>query len=292
MKLSELWNGQFWQKIFEGAFFSGDFWINILDFLIVWFLFYCLVKALVGTKESQLFKGILILLIARWLSGGLGLITITWLMDQVMTYGIIAIIIIFQPELRKILEKFGRKTMFNLPEVKSKEQILLVYEKTITYLSKRRIGALISIERHDSMQEYIETGIYLDAELTEELLINIFIPNTPLHDGAVIIKDKKIIAASAYFPLTGKTKISKEYGTRHRAAIGISELVDAVTIVVSEETGGISLTKDGAFLPELTLEDTIEILRNSFVENEEDDSKSFFFYSFFDKIYRKKGEKR
>lgn len=291
MKLSELWNGQFWQKIFEGDFFSGGFWINIFDFLIVWFLVYYLIKALVGTKEIQLFKGALFLLIVRWLSGEIGLITITWLMDQVMTYGIIAIIIIFQPELRKILDKFGRKTMPNLSKIKSGEKILLVYEDVIAYLSKRRIGALISIECHDSMQEYIETGIYLNAELTKELLINIFIPNTPLHDGAVIIKDKKIMAASAYFPLAEKIKISKEYGARHRAAIGISEVVDAVTIVVSEETGDISVTKNGTFLSG-TLKDTIEILRDSLIENKEEDSKPFFFYSFFDKVYRKKGERR
>jgi diadenylate cyclase len=284
MNYNKLINTEFWGQTFGSTLFSLKPWINILDIIIIWFLIYQLLKAIIGTKEIRLIKGVLIFLIARLLSGFFQLATVTWLMDQVITYWAIAIIIIFQPELRKFLEMLGRTNAIysSVPSVKGK--IIQSYEKAVNYMAKRKIGALIVIEQQDSLQEYIKTGISLDAKLTSELLINIFIPNTPLHDGAVIIKDNQIIVASAYLPLTEATSISKDYGTRHRAAIGLSEITDAITIIVSEETGDISITKDKKFLSKLTLEQMSEILSDALLKDEnEESSRQGFFSTFFNK---------
>ncbi len=138
-------------------------------------------------------------------------------------------------------------------------------DKSIQYMSKRRIGALISIQQNTGLDDYIETGIPLDADITGELLINIFIPNTPLHDGAVIVKDGKLAVAAAYLPLSDSNIIPKKLGTRHRAAVGISEVTDAITIVVSEETGGVTITRNSQLMVDLTREDYLKYLRAQFV---------------------------
>ena len=143
-------------------------------------------------------------------------------------------------------------------------------------MSKRRIGALITIQMNTGLEDYIETGIKLDANITGALLINIFIPNTPLHDGAVIIKDNKIAVAAAYLPLSESNLIPKELGTRHRAAVGISEVTDALTIVVSEETGGVTITKNNELIRDLARQDYLKLLRNELVPKEEDKKQSFF----------------
>ena len=143
-------------------------------------------------------------------------------------------------------------------------------------MSKRRIGALMTIQMNTGLEDYIETGIKLDANITGALLINIFIPNTPLHDGAVIIKDNKIAVAAAYLPLSESNLIPKELGTRHRAAVGISEVTDALTIVVSEETGGVTITKNNELIRDLARQDYLKLLRNELVPKEEDKKQSFF----------------
>ena len=164
-------------------------------------------------------------------------------MDQVLPFGFLAIIIIFQPELRRALEQLGRGRLFArtmMQEEEERDRLIEAFMKSVSYMAKRRIGALISIEKETGLSEYIETGTRMDSMITSELLINIFIPNTPLHDGAVIVQSNRIAAAGCYLPLSESPFISKELGTRHRAALGISEVTDAVTIIVSEETGAVS----------------------------------------------------
>jgi diadenylate cyclase len=221
---------------------------EIIDILLVTYVIYKLIMLIRGTKAVQLLKGISVIISVWLLSSLFGLQTLEWMMNQALTYGILAIIIIFQPELRRALEQLGRGRFFSRSGVPEEDQLAKTIEavlKATNYMAKRRIGALISIERETGMTDYVETGIPLNSTVSAELLINIFIPNTPLHDGAVILKDNQIMAAACYLPLSESPFISKELGTRHRAALGISEVTDSITIIVSEETGGIALTKNG-----------------------------------------------
>ena len=235
-----------------------DYLSNIIDILLVWFVIYKLIMVIRGTKAVQLLKGIFVIIVVRSLSGFLGFNTLSWMMEQALTWGFLAIIIIFQPELRRALEQLGRGKIFSrsgLQEEEEQERMVEAIAKAVTYMAKRRIGALISIERETGMSDYIETGIPLNARISSELLINIFIPNTPLHDGAVVIQKQSIAAAACYLPLSESPFISKELGTRHRAALGISEVTDAVTIIVSEETGSVSITKNGELHRDLSPDD-------------------------------------
>ncbi|PLR65950.1 MULTISPECIES: diadenylate cyclase CdaA [Bacillaceae] len=240
-----------------------------VDILLVWFVIYKLITVIRGTKAVQLLKGIIVIILVRTLSQYLGLQTLQWLMDQALTWGFLAIIIIFQPELRRALEQLGRGKFFSrsgAPEEEEQQLIIDAILKATDYMAKRRIGALVTIEKETGMSDYIETGIPLHSALSSELLINIFIPNTPLHDGAVILQRNQIAAAACYLPLSESPFISKELGTRHRAAVGISEVTDSITIVVSEETGSISVTKNGELHRNLTVEALNEILVSEFVK--------------------------
>lgn len=245
-----------------------DYVVNLLDILLVWFIIYKLFNIIRGTKAIQLLKGIFVIVVVRSLSGLLGLNTLQWLMDQVVTWGVLAIIIIFQPEMRRALEQLGRGKLFsrnNSPEDNVQERLIEEIVKASAYMAKRRIGALISVEKETGLGDYIETGIPLEAHISSELLINIFIPNTPLHDGAVILQDNRIQAAACYLPLSESPFISKELGTRHRAGIGISEVTDCITIVISEETGSISITKSGELYRDLDEATFKEMLLNELV---------------------------
>lgn len=244
--------------------------INLLDVAVVWYAIYKLMMLLRGTKAVQLFKGIVVIVIIKLLSWYIGLSTVSWIMDQVINWEIIAIIIIFQPEIRRGLEHLGRGTfVHNRKQGAEEEKMVKALDQAIQYMSKRRIGALITIQMNTGLEDYIETGIKLDADITGALLINIFIPNTPLHDGAVIIKDNKIAVAAAYLPLSESNLIPKALGTRHRAAVGISEITDALTIVVSEETGGVTITKNSELLRDLTQNDYLKLLRNELIPKQE-----------------------
>jgi diadenylate cyclase len=228
----------------------------IVDVLLVWYVIYKLIMVIKGTKAVQLLKGIFVILLVKVVSDFSGLKTLSWITEQAITWGFLAIIIIFQPELRRALEQLGRGRFFSRTAVNEddeREKRIEAIVKATDYMAKRRIGALISVERETGMSEYIETGIPLHAKISSELLINIFIPNTPLHDGAVIVQKNNVAAAACYLPLSESPFISKELGTRHRAALGISEVTDSVTIIVSEETGSISLTKNGELHRDLTL---------------------------------------
>ncbi|MBN8253848.1 diadenylate cyclase CdaA [Priestia flexa] len=241
---------------------------NIIDVLLVWFVIYKLIMVIRGTKAVQLLKGIIVIVVVRFISNFLGLNTLQWLMDQALTWGFLAVIIIFQPEVRRALEQLGRGSLFSkasLPEEDERALTIEAITKATHYMAKRRIGALISIERETGMNDYIETGIPLNANVSSELLINLFIPNTPLHDGAVILQRNQVSAAACYLPLSESPFISKELGTRHRAAVGISEVTDSITVIVSEETGGISVTKNGELYRELTIDTLKEMLEKELV---------------------------
>ncbi|MEG0258403.1 MAG: diadenylate cyclase CdaA [Lysinibacillus sp.] len=238
--------------------------VNVVDVLLVWYVIYKVLTLIKGTKAVQLLKGIFIIIIAQMVTEFFGLETLRWMLEEVIRWGFLAIIIIFQPEIRRGLEQIGRGKLFqrsNSQEEEEQTRLIEAMKKSVSYMAKRRIGALISIEKETGLNEYIETGIGLNAEITSELLINIFIPNTPLHDGAVIMQKDKVTAAACYLPLSESPFISKELGTRHRAALGLSEVTDAVTIIVSEETGAISLALNGNLHRSLTLEEFGTLLR-------------------------------
>lgn len=267
MNFQQLSNLQYWTSLFASPWTIA---INLIDILIVAYILYHFTKAIAGTKIMILVRGVLVFILAQILANMIGLTTISWLINQIITYGVIAAVVIFSPEIRTGLERLGRATdFFSHAPISAEEQMIRAFVKSVEYMSPRKIGALVAIQRVRTLQEYISTGIPLDAKISAELLINIFIPNTPLHDGAVIIKEERIAVTSAYLPLTKNTGISKEFGTRHRAAIGLSEVSDALTFVVSEETGGISITYNGSFKHNLTLDEFETELREILLPKEE-----------------------
>lgn len=271
-----------------GTLFTWSTVVSAIDIIVVWYLIYKLMMILKGTKAVQLFKGVLIIIVVKLISGFVGLTTISWLTDQIINWGLIAVIVIFQPEIRRGLEHLGRGSLLFRNKRHNEAQLKMIdaLDKAIQYMSKRRIGALISIQEKTGLEDYIETGIKLDADITGALLINIFIPNTPLHDGAVIIRDNKIAVAAAYLPLSESNLIPKSLGTRHRAAVGISEVTDALTIVVSEETGGVTITKNNELLTDLERADYLKLLRNELLIEEETDEKKPWYHRWFGGIWQ------
>lgn len=235
---------------------------DIIDIAIVTYVIYQVILLVRGTRALQLLKGILVLVIVWALSTWFDLYTLKWLMNQIFNFGIFAIFIIFQPELRRALEQLGRGKIFGRSSAEDEQLNKLIGEviKAVNYLARRKIGALIVFERETGLNEYTESGIPMQSLISSQLLINIFIPNTPLHDGAVIVQNQQIAAAACYLPLSENPFISKELGTRHRAAIGISEVGDAVSIVVSEETGQISLAMNGQVVRDIKEESLISKL--------------------------------
>ncbi len=228
----------------------------IVDLTIVIFLVYCFFKVVKGSRAWQLIKGIALLIITTWISGLLNLKILNWILTGIMNLGVIAIIVIFQPELRRALEQLGTNKLtrfFGIEKdlsTKTKEDIYKIVIAA-TELSKAKTGALIVIERDIKIQDIVNTGIPMDADVSPQLLVNIFEPKTPLHDGAVIISNNKIAAAACVLPLADDKDIAKELGTRHRAAIGISKESDSIAVVVSEETGKISVAKDGTLIADV-----------------------------------------
>lgn len=242
----------------------------VVDITLVWYVFYKLIMLLRGTKAIQLLKGIFVVLVIYLISYLVNLQTVQVMIETVIVWGPVAVIILFQPELRRALEQIGRGSFFSRNRQSEEElfnQTLDAIVKSCTYMGKRRIGALITIERETNMGDYIETGIPIDGQLTHQLLTNIFVPNTPLHDGAVIVNQDKIVAAACYLPLSESPFISKELGTRHRAAMGISEVSDALTIIVSEETGQISYTRNGELHRNIDQDRLMEILTEDLAPN-------------------------
>ncbi|MDD3395702.1 MAG: diadenylate cyclase CdaA [Acidaminococcaceae bacterium] len=237
--------------------------LDIIDILVVAFFLNKVYQMLENTRAASLVKGLFVLLLATLVSKWLNLYVINWILEKCMTVLMIALPIVFQPELRRALEQIGRGKLFRKSTVLNELQVENMLEAVATAaddLSRHRIGALIVFERETGLTDFIETGIQIDALITAELFENIFIPNTPLHDGAVIIRGDRIQAAGCILPLTEARNLSQELGTRHRAAIGMSEQSDALVLVVSEETGTISLARGGSLQRYLTHQDVISLL--------------------------------
>lgn len=237
---------------------------KIIDISLVWLFFYFLLKNLRNNvKMVLLFKGILFVIVIKLISDWLNLVTIGLLLEYVIMWGPLALIIIFQPEIRNMLEHLGRSQLLGRHKILSMdEREKMIYEimSSVEYLKKARIGALIVIERDVSLNDYIGRSKKIYADISAELLISIFFPRNPLHDGGVIIQGDRITSASAVFPVSISNKINKRLGTRHRAALGISEETDAIALVVSEETGRVSIAINGVLNYNLSLEDAKMIL--------------------------------
>ena len=236
-----MFTNQAWREIFN---WTSD----IVDILVLWFLLYYALKFVRNnTRTVQIFKGIILVLAAKFFANLFGLDAVGWLADMFVSWGFVAVIIIFQPEIRGLLERLGKSNMFSKISTLSgneKENLVNEIVKSVMILSKDQTGALITLEQGQSLADYVSTGTVLNSVVTTELLTSIFVTSTPLHDGAVIIQGDRLACASAYFPPTS-LDLPNRYGARHRAAIGISEITDSVTIVVSEETGNISIAENG-----------------------------------------------
>lgn len=232
----------------------GISWTNVLNFIrsaidliAVWFLLYYFISMFKSNmKTIQLFKGVLFILIVKLMTSVLGLTTLNFLVDSIINWGVLAIIIIFQPEIRTLLEKMGQTKLTTHKEMSNDEKERLMDElvSAITTLAREQTGALITFERSQSLIDYINTGTKVNADIKSELFLTIFWEGTPLHDGATIIQGDRVACAAAFYPPTNK-ELSPKYGARHRAAIGISEITDSLTVVVSEETGTISFAVNG-----------------------------------------------
>jgi len=240
-------------------------WQAIIDIVLVTIIIYQLLMLIKGTRAVQLLKGLFVLLIVSVLSRQLGLKTLTWIVDNVWTMLLVALPVVFQPELRRALEQLGRGKFITMhPNSTTAEEYKKLIDELVRctqVLSQSRIGALIVIEKQTGIQEFIDTGVKIDGVVSSEFLVNIFIPKSPLHDGAVILRGDRVAAAGCFLPLTQDSGLQKDLGTRHRAAIGLSEVSDAIVIIVSEETGVISTAKNGQlsrFLDDKSLRDLLK----------------------------------
>ncbi|MEG0249681.1 MAG: diadenylate cyclase CdaA [Peptostreptococcus sp.] len=261
---------------------------DVIDILIVAYIFYKILIFIKDTRAEQLFKGVIILLVATQLSGVFKLHTLYWILVKILEIGFILPFIIFQPELRAGLEHIGRNTSIKKLGSQSKvgeedNTVKIINEMldAIYDLSSRKVGALIILEGETKLNEILETGTRIDGDITMQLLCNIFVPNTPLHDGAVIIRDDKIKSAACFLPLTQRKDLSKELGTRHRAGIGVSEISDCLTLIVSEETGGVSIARLGKIYRNVSRERLFNILKNFYKKKSENE------YGFFSDFFKK-----
>ncbi len=243
--------------------------VDILDILIIAVLLYELVMLVRRTRAVQVIKGVAVFIVVAYLSDLAGLRTLSWLLRSILNYGAIALLILFQPEFRKGLEHLGRGTRFDRrhSDLTEDERIISELTDCLLDLGKRRVGALIVIEGNTGLQDVMETGTVVDAEISSALLENIFEPNTPLHDGAVIIRDKRVATAACVLNLSDSKSISSSLGTRHRAGLGISETTDATVLIVSEETGIISCARDGKLTRYLDEEGIRSLLGEVYNEN-------------------------
>jgi len=226
-------------------------WLDLIDILIVAFLIYQLLQFIRGTHAVQMALGALVLVLLYWLSQLLHLETVNWLLRTFMPYLVFGIIVVFQSEIRKVLAELGKTPLPGVFGSPRTEEVIDEVVLAATTLAAQRTGAIVVVERDMGLRSYIETGIALDAYVTYDLLISIFNPGTPLHDGAVIIQGNRVAAAACFLPLTVNPQLSRELGSRHRAAIGVTEDTDALAVVVSEETGVISLVVGGRIRREL-----------------------------------------
>lgn len=247
-------------------FFNYFRWQDVVDILVVAFVIHQLISIIKGTRSVQMVLGLIIITIVYFLARILDLSTLMWLMQTFLSSILLIVIIVFQQDIRRALTQVGKTPFQKDMDVADKELDEII--RTVFYLAKRRIGALIVLERETGLRDFVESGFELDARLTKELLISIFMPVSPLHDGGVIVSNGRIRTAGCILPLSQNPYINKRYGTRHRAAIGLSEETDAVIVVVSEETQEISIVRNGAMT---TLNDEISLsnsLRAIFIDKE------------------------
>lgn len=245
---------------------------DIIDVAIVSFIIYNMIILVRRTRAVSLLKGIFLLLIVWGISTLFNLYTLKWLLNQMFPLGVLTILIIFQPELRRVLEQIGRGGFFSKSSsIESTQLSRMIDEikRAVRSMSQKKVGALIVFERNTGINEMIESGIKMESQISSELIMNIFTPNSPLHDGAVIIRGEQIMAAGCYLPLSENPFISKELGTRHRAAIGVSEVSDAISLIVSEETGQISLSINGLIVRDINEESLISKLHEELSEKKE-----------------------
>lgn len=235
-------------------------WRPIIEIFFLWYILYILFVFIKGTRAVQALKGIVVLIVIFLLTQELHLETISWILTRLFAISVIALVVIFQPELRRGLARIGQNPLYRV--FLKEEKIIDEIVKAATSLSKQRIGSLIALEQEMGLKSYIESGIELDAKVTGQILMTIFMPHTPLHDGGVIIQGARINAASCLFPLSQNSKIRKILGTRHLAGLGLSEETDAVCIITSEETGIISVANKGRLIRDLDEESLSSMLRN------------------------------
>ena len=238
-------------SLFTNLFMHPD-WHNVADVVILAILIYQVIKLVMHTRSNSLFKGIAAVLAMAWLANALQLNAVSWVLAQVISMGLLFVVILFQPEFRRGLEQIGRsrwmRRLVGLPSKQNPERVeenVSEIVRAMSNMSRKRIGALIIIERHTGLGDVLESGTRLDAQISQPLIENVFEPNTPLHDGAMVIRNRRIEAAACILPLSEDPTISRDLGTRHRAAIGITETSDAVALIVSEETGIISMAREG-----------------------------------------------
>lgn len=268
---------EIWQQITSlvWSIVSRPTLADIIDILIVAFLLYKLLMWTRDTRASQVLKGLGVLFVIYWLSGMMGFKALNWILNLVVNSGAVVVVVLFQSELRKALEKIGRAGSSGLDKLRTGENSgkdrneIIVSEmvSAMLNLSRRRVGALIVIECHTGLQDVLESGTRIDAEISAPLLENIFEPNTPLHDGAVIIRGTRVEAAACILPLSENTGISRELGTRHRASLGISESTDCIALIVSEETGTISVARGGKLTRHLDAHSLRQVLEGHFSVN-------------------------
>ena len=277
------------QKFFENAF-SGIGIADAIDILIVAFVIYQLLKLMKQTRAEQLLKGVIFLVVATVITGLLNLHTINWIPKGAVSLGAVAIIVVFQPELRRGLEYMGRSKIVKAPisqmDKEKGKKITAHIVRAIETFSRDRVGALIVFERETNLTDITESGTVLDAEMSEQILGNIFYEGAPLHDGAVIIRDGRVYAAGCVLPLSSTTEISKNLGTRHRAGIGITEHSDALVLIVSEETGIISMAREGQLSRFLDIKTVEKTILNMYLNTGEVTGTMSFISRFISKIRR------
>jgi len=248
------------------TFFIWEFIRPALEIIILWIVFYHILVFFEGTRAFQVLKGITYLFAAFLISQILGFDTLNWLLTKFFAISIIALLIIFQQELRHGLARLGQQHLFNIALEES--EIIEIIERITTAvykLGRQKIGCLIAIEREAKLKNYIESGLFVDAEVSAELIQSIFMPQSPLHDGGIITRGNRIVAASCLFPLSDNPNFSKIIGTRHRAALGITEQTDTIVVMASEQTGEISVAADGRFIPIVNRERLVNILKSLLV---------------------------
>ncbi|NLX82668.1 MAG: TIGR00159 family protein [Clostridiales bacterium] len=235
---------------------------DLIDILIIAFLLYKIFELTQQTRAGQVFKGFLLLVVIGWISNLLGFNALNWLISNIVSNGAIVLLILFQPELRRALEQMGRGTkVAHLSENRDESsRIVLEITQCLLGLSRRRVGALVVFEQKTGLKDYIDTGTALDSRISAPLIANVFEPNTPLHDGAMIIRDDRIVAAGCFLSLSDDSSLGRELGTRHRAGLGVSEVTDAIVLIVSEETGIISMAQGGKLTRHLDADSLSRVL--------------------------------